>query len=280
MASPFYEAPVEILILILGACDSTQDLLSLVTTCHHMHNIWRDNTVASILPVLMREVPLFEDALLAAHVTEIALEAEHHSTPAMRIYPSRSTRMPDLEQLRSALALHRLAQSLATSFANTGGSLTIDHIIFGEHCPPESAERMPAWKAQFHKLIYRNLIAGAALAGAYNAPISEARISTDPEIQRLTSMDNLEAKHFAFFRQFAVANTDASAMEDDHIFGRLESGSLTTSWPTSTDAITLLPSYLQSIPGLASVPNCARTIARLSSQKVFRTQMRTSSYLN
>jgi hypothetical protein len=57
--------PVEIILRILQCCHSTGDLLALVSTCRHIWNVWRGNAAAALWPVWLREIPHFQDAIIA-----------------------------------------------------------------------------------------------------------------------------------------------------------------------------------------------------------------------
>jgi hypothetical protein len=57
--------PVEIILRILQCCHSTRDLLALVSTCRHVCSVWRGNVAAELWPVWLREIPHFQDAVMA-----------------------------------------------------------------------------------------------------------------------------------------------------------------------------------------------------------------------
>jgi hypothetical protein len=57
--------PVELILRIFQCCDSTRDLLTLVSTCRHVYDVWRGNVAAALWPVWLREIPHFQDALTA-----------------------------------------------------------------------------------------------------------------------------------------------------------------------------------------------------------------------
>jgi hypothetical protein len=60
--------PVEIIVRILQSCHSTKDVLALVSTCRHVYHVWRGNMAAALWPVWLREIPHFQDALMAVSV--------------------------------------------------------------------------------------------------------------------------------------------------------------------------------------------------------------------
>ncbi len=57
--------PVEIILCILQCCDSTRDLLALVSACRRVCSIWRENIATALWPVWLREIPHFQDAIMA-----------------------------------------------------------------------------------------------------------------------------------------------------------------------------------------------------------------------
>ena len=61
--------PAEISLLSLQSCDSTQDLLALVSTCRHVCSVWRGNAAAALWPVWLREIPHFQDAITAVSLS-------------------------------------------------------------------------------------------------------------------------------------------------------------------------------------------------------------------
>jgi hypothetical protein len=50
---------------ILQCCHSTRDLLALVATCRHVCDVYRGNTAAALWPVWLREIPHFQDVVMA-----------------------------------------------------------------------------------------------------------------------------------------------------------------------------------------------------------------------
>jgi hypothetical protein len=57
--------PSELIVHILQSCDSTRDVLALVSTRRHVCEAWRANVVAALLPRWLLEIPHFRDAVLA-----------------------------------------------------------------------------------------------------------------------------------------------------------------------------------------------------------------------
>ncbi|KAL2016032.1 hypothetical protein VTK56DRAFT_4342 [Thermocarpiscus australiensis] len=89
---------------------------------------------------------------------------------------------------------------------------------------------MPEWTARVSHAVFRLLIVGAALAGAYKEPLFKALEHPDPEIQALprrvpreasqnTWENTLGHKEMAFLLQFAVCDLDATLEAQDAVFG-------------------------------------------------------------
>jgi hypothetical protein len=57
--------PAELILHILQCCHSTRDLVALVATCRHVYDVYRGNAAAALWPVWLREIPHFQDAVMA-----------------------------------------------------------------------------------------------------------------------------------------------------------------------------------------------------------------------
>ncbi len=57
--------PVEIILNILQSCHSIRDLNAFASTCQRVCHIWRGNVAAVLWPVLLHEIPHFQDAVIA-----------------------------------------------------------------------------------------------------------------------------------------------------------------------------------------------------------------------
>ena len=62
--------PAEIILHIFRYCDSTRDLLALVSTCRHVHDVWQANAAAALWHVWLREIPHIQDAVTAVSATK------------------------------------------------------------------------------------------------------------------------------------------------------------------------------------------------------------------
>jgi hypothetical protein len=67
--------PPEIILLILGWCESTRDVLALVSTCRHVYDVWRVNPAAAIWPVYLYKLPYLQDAIIAVSPMNLTYEA-------------------------------------------------------------------------------------------------------------------------------------------------------------------------------------------------------------
>jgi hypothetical protein len=61
----FETLPPEIIVQIFQCCNTTGDVLALASTCRCLHGVWQVNTAAALWPVLVRELPLLPDTLVA-----------------------------------------------------------------------------------------------------------------------------------------------------------------------------------------------------------------------
>ncbi|KAK0721155.1 hypothetical protein B0H67DRAFT_486690 [Lasiosphaeris hirsuta] len=224
-ASAFFSnsAPAEIIAHILGLCKSTRDVLALASTCRHIYGIWQANTAATLWSVWLRELPHFGDALTAVRLTRLVVDAECQGIlPPMGVSPSEYSGLaqrPDFSEIQAVFGFHRLARALVTIFRIYRGYLP--HDLERNDYDMEAPDRMPEWESRLHRAIYRILVAGAALAGAYNEPLFLAEKHGDPDIRCLPGVDDLGDKHFSFFAQFAVSNMEASPESEEAVFGPL-----------------------------------------------------------
>ena len=89
---------------------------------------------------------------------------------------------------------------------------------------------MPEWTARVSHAVFRLLMVGAALAGAYKQPLFKALEHPDPEIQALprrvlpdfspedTTENALAQKEMAFLLQFTVCDLNATVEAQDAVF--------------------------------------------------------------
>lgn len=122
-------------------------------------------------------------------MTELVVQAERRGElPPTRITPDLLQRhQPTLSELRAAFGLHRLSRAIAACLCSQ--NLTYPDDRPGGDCgcgpPPEDPARMPEWTARVSHAVFRLLIVGAALAGAYKEPLFKALEYPDPQIRAL-----------------------------------------------------------------------------------------------
>ncbi|KAK3392407.1 hypothetical protein B0T20DRAFT_383152 [Sordaria brevicollis] len=244
--------PVELLLEIFKQLPSTDDALSFALTCRHVNDAWYRNAPSIILELWRRndEFPAVEEALIAARMTAVVVEAEKADRlPPMDMRPGDHSiehgGPPTIPELKSARALHHLARALSIAFCHqveyhADGRLcegdADDERKFGPpQRPPEEPCYMPKWSAGVHKAIYRSMIAGAALAGIYNQPYFEAKTHPNATIRRYLGWEDwdlVEGRYpeeyqtsykpfFAFALSFPVCRIATSPETEDQIFGPL-----------------------------------------------------------
>jgi hypothetical protein len=169
-------------------------------------------------------------------MTERVVQAERRGElPPTRITPDllqRQHMQPTLSELRAAFGLHRLSRAIAACVCSLDLIYPDDRPAgnFGHGAPPEDPARMPEWTARVSHGVFRLVIVGAALAGAYKEPLFKALEHPDPEIQALprrvprdasqdTWQDTLGHKEMAFLLQFAVCDLGATLEAQDAVFG-------------------------------------------------------------
>jgi hypothetical protein len=57
--------PPELIVHIFESCNSTCDLLALVSTCRHTYRVWQVHAAPALWRVWRREIPYIENALVA-----------------------------------------------------------------------------------------------------------------------------------------------------------------------------------------------------------------------
>ena len=99
---------------------------------------------------------------------QLVVDAERRGElPLTRISPDQLQRQrPTLAELRAAFSLHRLSGNIATYFQLQDLTYPKDR-RGGWNDPPEDPSRMPEWTARVSYAVFRLLIVGATLAGAY-----------------------------------------------------------------------------------------------------------------
>ncbi|KXX76433.1 hypothetical protein MMYC01_200189 [Madurella mycetomatis] len=223
MAAGFFarSGPPELILCILQCCESTHDLLSLTSTCRHIHNIWQTHAAAVLWGFWLKQIPCFEDALTAARLTQRVVDAERRGelTP-LDLTPhalNGSPMIPTIPELKAALALSDLAATQEVVFY-------VQHTVLPHYqdppdtgtALPEEPSRMLEWSRHVRKAIYRTFIAGAALSGAYTEPLFKASPELGLELVRKGSRPS--GSQLRFLEQFAVCNMAATPEAEEAVF--------------------------------------------------------------
>ncbi len=197
-------------------------------------------------------------------MTALVVEAERRGElPPTRISPAQPElrrQQPSLAEVGAAFDLYGLSRSITFCFCSQDVMFPDTHteehsgdchprmdwsvsdddddddeddwFYSGDVGPGESLSRMPEWRARVSRAVFRLLIVGAALAGAYQEPLFRAREHPDPDIralvQRVTLVVpgdedsiTLTQKELDFLLQFPICDLDATLEAQDAIFGPL-----------------------------------------------------------
>jgi hypothetical protein len=168
-------------------------------------------------------------------MTELVADAERRrELPPMRFDPGKLSaghRKPDFAELQAVYALSRVATGIELTLRFVRSATQPRDRREGE--PPEEPQRIPEWRTREHKAIYRVLVAGAALAGAYNEPMFKAQ--SEPGLGDFDFRRGLNTRVYTpspvalrFFEQFAVCNMNATPETEEAAFGPLASWLLET----------------------------------------------------
>ena len=173
-------------------------------------------------------------------MTQLVVDAERRGElPPTRISPDQLQQQhlqPTLSELKAAFSFHRLSRAIARRFCHDDMKYPEDRRLaprsLGRDLQPEDPDHMPEWNADVSHAVFRLLIVGAALAGAYNEPLLKALEHPDPEIKALPRRvprdysqhnwrrkENLSQKEMTFLLQFAVCDLDATLEAQDVVFG-------------------------------------------------------------
>ncbi|KAK3896695.1 hypothetical protein C8A05DRAFT_39759, partial [Staphylotrichum tortipilum] len=239
--------PPELIVRIFQSCDSTRDLLALVSASRNTYCVWQAYAAPALWRVWRREIPYVQNALVAARMTHLVVDAERRGElPPKGISPAHleGPEQPMLAELKAAFNLHRLSHALAEAFCQRdvvypsgkyhlpGGmsndtpldTYNIDVDMSGKkhRMPPEPPDRVIQWMARVSQAVFRVLTVGAALAGTYWEPILVANAHPDPEVRLLTTEGaELEAKAWDFLLSFAAYDLEAPLEAQDALFAPL-----------------------------------------------------------
>ncbi|KAK8041022.1 hypothetical protein PG994_014029 [Apiospora phragmitis] len=156
----------------MGLCASEANAKAVAATCRKARNVWLTEKPKLIWHIWSRNDVTFDLALTAVRATKIVQESEgRKELPPKDMDPgmlSGFVTIPSLEELKSVFGLLRLVNALETA-------LCIDTAIGRYHTEPWELAGCPKVRARGRKAIYRVLISGATLAGAYTEPFHEAK---------------------------------------------------------------------------------------------------------
>ncbi|KAK4240374.1 hypothetical protein C8A03DRAFT_31510 [Achaetomium macrosporum] len=243
----FETLPPEMIVQILQSCTTTEDVVALASTCGYIYHVWQANAAATLWPLLLRKVPHLHDALVAARMTQLVVDAEgRDEVPPIGFSPGQleCPAQPSLAELRASLDLHRLSREMAESFfaepfryykgvfdPNRYDYDYDDYFIPrdrpGHSYGAEEAVRKGEWMDRMCHTILKVFTVWPALTGAYSEPIRKAKGHPDPEVQVLAHWNSGRADHWdcikrkavPFLTQFAVYDLEAPTEALDAVFG-------------------------------------------------------------
>ncbi|KAK8047895.1 hypothetical protein PG996_015959 [Apiospora saccharicola] len=175
MASDLFhnKIPAEIIEHMMSLCASEIDAKSLAKTCHKANNVWLAGKPRIIWRIRVGSDTTFDLALTAVRATKIVKDSEDRSElPPKDMDPGKLSgfvTLPTLKELNRISELHQLVHALVYAFCvDTSALSSYDTNLQGLTGCPELHTRL-------RNAIYRVLICGAALAGAYTEPFHEAK---------------------------------------------------------------------------------------------------------
>ncbi|KAK3688685.1 hypothetical protein B0T22DRAFT_512366 [Podospora appendiculata] len=217
--------PVELIRYIYTDCGlGNPDILNLAASCCRLREVYLGDRTNIIWRCWELNLPGAHEALIAVRATALVKKAE-----ARRELPpknmdlaslSSTARRPRWSELHRVYALHRLGRAVQAAILHDirSRATTPGEIYMHGKCP----ERIPEWGARVRKALYRLLIAGAALAGAYHEPLYACTEDPDLHVQNLRWADMPDQLRFPsqleFYRKFAVTNTQATTEALDPSF--------------------------------------------------------------
>ncbi|OIW31271.1 hypothetical protein CONLIGDRAFT_713718 [Coniochaeta ligniaria NRRL 30616] len=225
-AGNFLEAsnPPELLIRIFEHCLTAGDAGALAATCRYTYAVWKTHASAIISSVWPGVIPAFDEALVAARITQFVVDAEARGDRPPTEVPLHglSSNGPTIADLSLVHKLHHLASALEVSFCHHEGRWPWPMTFDKEppEVPPEEPERLAEWRERLHRAIYRTLIAGGALAGVYDEPLARAKaegLDTKWLNERHHAFRNEE--ELTFLESYAAYNVASTLEEDEAVFG-------------------------------------------------------------
>ncbi|KAL4936342.1 hypothetical protein BDV06DRAFT_227983 [Aspergillus oleicola] len=167
------ELPPEVLVQIFETCHSFTDALALSSTCRRLHSVWDVNGPSVIWRLGQRDIPCFEDALIAVRST--AIVTEHFANRLLPPHPLPLASLKSQAQKPSACELGKvfdmqhlvrcihLKRCLSMSRNCQDRQVCYSTGRWCDHCN-ERAENV-------YRSYYRLLIISAALSSVYHEPM-------------------------------------------------------------------------------------------------------------
>ncbi|KAJ6780119.1 hypothetical protein PWT90_03832 [Aphanocladium album] len=214
-------APTEVIVLILHQADSASDAVALGSACQRTNSIWQRHSASILWSVKCRQIPGFDDALIASRLTKRVADAQAGGdrlpTDVAPADWSGFRRRPSVCEIKVACDFVHFSKAMQIAiFHMKDISGHIRDIGLGQHGAklPEKPERMAEWQARVSKAIYRSLIIGASLAGYYTQPFFEA--STEGSATEISgeSVSDILCK-------FTVYNCASDPSNEERVFGKL-----------------------------------------------------------
>ncbi|KAF3358208.1 hypothetical protein VdG1_02985 [Verticillium dahliae VDG1] len=240
MVQGLLSCPTEITVQIISLCDGLTDMLALASTCRQLHVMWEKAAPPLIWSTGRREIPAFEEALMAVRATNLVRPAFEAGELPPRITSlgklTGASRKPSHAELIQVLQMQHVAACLEHMFFYSG------KMIFGQskwtglvHPDPpnssitgpsddgaEHARLLSQWKDNFRRATYRLFLAGAGLAHAYHEPFFRSleqgeRYFSEPSTRESWERDN------DYLGTFAVYNHELQGDKNAEAFGPLSS---------------------------------------------------------
>ncbi|KAK1485927.1 dihydrodipicolinate synthetase family protein [Colletotrichum cuscutae] len=177
----FTSYPPEIIARVLARCDSFNDAFALASSCQYTYAVWLDHGASIIHSIGTRTIPAYEHAVVAMRATNTVKEAFH----AGRLPPNMThDDIEELEPSHQKCRLPELADLLA--FCHLAACLEYAYFHFEEHgytcllCPEIKDvtwctkddtvfdQRFHDFQEKFHRVLHKNLLAGAFLWKSHN----------------------------------------------------------------------------------------------------------------
>ncbi|KAJ6783331.1 hypothetical protein PWT90_08682 [Aphanocladium album] len=206
------EVEVSALAWTLTAAGATVALwtYTMASSCKQLYELWTAHGAAVLWTIWKKEVPALEEALLSLRVAQFVHNCEARKEPLphsiiVSEFDGRCKK-PTLSELGNVWGQHLIAAKVCAQIERCCDFYPGDAYPSLEH--PDHVEECTE---RIHKAIYRVLIAGAALAGVYNAP----RYTSNP-IDPSTALTAEQRQKLMECPAFNMVSSDS---DDDDMFG-------------------------------------------------------------